>query len=292
MRWRFWRRRTAPKTAGAEVILGGRRYVTDAPYILPKDLGEINRLDFQHFMLRSFLHANFLAPVGQPHDILDVGSGTGRWAIQVAQQFPQANVFSLDIEPPQARQSAVVEAQPDNCVFVQGDVLQGLPFPDASFDFVHQRLLMGAIPGPRWPDVVRELMRVTRPGGWVELVEAAPVAGNGPALHQLHDWMVQATRMRGLDVTIGPRIGDLLREAGLQHITYHDLPIPIGAYGGRLGVMAETQYDALFSGFRPILVARGMTDDAGFASIMQGAHAEIAQSQLTSPYYIAFGQRP
>jgi ubiquinone/menaquinone biosynthesis C-methylase UbiE len=293
MRW-FWQRRkdSIPSAAPPRrVFLGGRRYVADAPYILPKDLGEINRLDFQHYMLRYFLRSNYLAPIGQPRDILDVGSGTGRWAIQMAQQFPRANVFSLDIEPPMERQSAVLEAQPENCVFVEGDVLKGLPFPDASFDFVHQRLLMGAIPGPSWPDVVRELVRVTRPGGWVELVEAAPVPSNTPALSQLHAWMRAATQMRGLDITIGTRIGDLLRQAGLQRVIYRELPIPIGAYAGRLGTMAETQYDALFQTFRPILVARGMTDGETFDRVMQGAHAEIAANRFISPYYAAYGQR-
>lgn len=297
MRW-FWQRNsrssavaTLAQPAERRFFLGGRRYVADAPYILPKDLGEIHRLDFQHYMLRSFLHANFLAPVSQPRDILDVGSGTGRWAIQVAQQFTQANVFSLDIEPPQANQNAILDTQPDNCVFVQGDVLKGLPFPDASFDFVHQRLLMGAIPGPAWMSVVRELARVTRPGGWVELVEAAPVPSHTPALRQLHAWMQAATQMRGLDITIGSRIGDLLQEARLQRVVYRLLSIPIGRHGGRLGAMAETQYDALFQNFRPILVARGMTDEATFNDVMQTAHREIASNRFISPYFIAFGQR-
>lgn len=297
MRW-FWQRRKAsapgaPPTqaSGRRFWLGGRRYVADAPYILPKDLGEINRLDFQHYMLRSFLHANFLAPVTQPRDILDVGSGTGRWAIQLAQQFPQANIVSLDIEAPTERQSALLETQPENCVFIEGNVLKGLPFPNASFDFVHQRLLMGAIPGPAWPDVARELARVTRPGGWVELVEAAPVPSETPGLSQLHAWMRAATQMRGLDITIGNRIGDLLWQAGLQHVVHQELPIPIGQYGGRLGAMAETQYDALFQTFRPILVARGMTDAATFDRVMSEAHHEIATHRFISPYYVAYGQR-
>jgi SAM-dependent methyltransferase len=293
MRW-FWQRRKpeaavaeAERPAARRFMLGGRRFVADAPYILPKDIGEINRLDFQHFMLRSFLRGNYLAPITQPRDILDVGSGTGRWGVQMAQQFPRANVFGLDIESPPGG----AEQLPDNYTFVQGDVLKGLPFADASFDFVQQRLLMGAIPGAAWPGVVRDLVRVTRPGGWVELVEAAPVPANTPALGQLHAWMRGATQMRGLDITISSRIGDLLREAGVRRVDYRELPIPIGPYGGRLGTMAETQYDALFQNFRPILVARGITTDATFSDVMHAAHQEIAQHRYTSPYFIAFGQK-
>lgn len=49
--------------------------------------------------------------------------------------------------------------------------LKGLPFPDQQFDYVHQRLLVAAIPAANWPEVIHELVRVTRPGGWVELLE-------------------------------------------------------------------------------------------------------------------------
>jgi ubiquinone/menaquinone biosynthesis C-methylase UbiE len=52
--------------------------------MLPKDEGEINRLDFQHFMLRYVLRGNFAAPIRAPRDILDVGCGTGTLAIDVA----------------------------------------------------------------------------------------------------------------------------------------------------------------------------------------------------------------
>ncbi len=297
MRW-FWQRRppsaagsASDQKAGRRIFLGGRRYVADAPYILPKDPGEVNRLDFQHYMLRSYLRANYLAPITQPHNILDVGSGTGRWAIQLAQQFPRANVISLDIEAPTDHQSAIMEAQPENCVFIEGNVLKGLPFQDATFDFVHQRLLMGAIPGPAWPDVARELARVTQPGGWIELVEAAPVPSDTPALAQLRAWMRGATQMRGLDITIGEQIGELLRQAGIQRVVYQELPIPIGKYGGRLGAMAETQYDALLQTFGPILIARGITDELTFSRVMTEAHHEIATHRFISPYYIAYGQR-
>jgi hypothetical protein len=46
--------------------LFGRRYLADAPYMLPSDDAEINRLDFQHYLLRYALRGNYLAPIGRP----------------------------------------------------------------------------------------------------------------------------------------------------------------------------------------------------------------------------------
>ncbi len=58
----------------------GRTHARGIPYVLPRDLEEMNRLDFQHYVLRQAFKGNFLAPVENPVAILDVGTGTGRWA--------------------------------------------------------------------------------------------------------------------------------------------------------------------------------------------------------------------
>ncbi len=281
--------RIQPEMGGHRFFfLSGRRYVADAPYMLPKDDGETNRLDFQHYMLRYVLRGNYGVPLTEPRDILDVGCGTGRWPIEMARQFPQANVIGLDIVPPQVDNTP----RPDNCVFVTGNVLEGLPFPDASFDFVHQRLLLGAIPAQRWPDVVAELLRVTRPGGWIELIEPAPAPGGGPALSALREWMREATARRGMDAYIGTQIGTFLESAGLRNVTFHELNIPMGQAGGRLGVMAETNYMSLFTSLRGLILAQNITTPDHFDQVMATARQEVSIGRYTSPYYLAFGQRP
>ncbi len=243
-------------------FLAGRRHLADAEYMLPKDEGEIHRLDFQHYMLRYALRANFLAPIRSPASILDVGCGTGRWPREVARTFPVARVVGVDLEPAPSPAStpALDLAAQSNYKFVAGNVLQGLPFPDASFDFVHQRLLMGAIPAPRWANVVRELVRVTRPGGWVELVEALPAAGGGRALATLNVWMLQATARRGVDVAVAHKLPALLQGAGLVGIATRELDLPVGSRRGHLGTMAETQYLSLFESLRGMIVGQGMVD--------------------------------
>lgn len=39
----------------------------------------------------------FYAPVEDPQHILDIGTGTGIWAIEVADKFPHSNVVGLDL---------------------------------------------------------------------------------------------------------------------------------------------------------------------------------------------------
>lgn len=47
-------------------------------------------------MLDGKLH---LAPLENPQRILDVGTGTGVWAIDIADTFPAAEVIGVDIAP-------------------------------------------------------------------------------------------------------------------------------------------------------------------------------------------------
>src|SRR5690242_12960342 len=94
----FHRRRQTRATQPREhttstAITEGRRHRVDLPYVLPKDNGEMSRLDFQHYALRMILGADYLAPVSSSTaHILDVGCGTGRWSLDMATRFPHAHI--------------------------------------------------------------------------------------------------------------------------------------------------------------------------------------------------------
>jgi methyltransferase family protein len=133
-------------------------------YLFPEHPGEAYRLDVQHYAIRLMLGLNLLAPVEEPRRVLDVGCGTGRWCLEVGQQFTDALVVGLDL-------IAEPERHTSRYRLVRGDVLAGLPFCDGEFDLVHQRFLIAGVPLASWPAAVAELARVTRPGGWVELTE-------------------------------------------------------------------------------------------------------------------------
>ncbi len=296
--WRFWRRGDARSTKATATTTAerhsfdDRRRLADAPYVLPSDDQEINRLDFQHYMLRYALRGNFAAPLQQPMSILDVGSGTGRWALEMARLFPHANVIGADITPPAPEQAQAGELRADNYAFVQGNILDGLPFADGAFDYTHMRLLLFAIPEARWPDVTRELLRVTRPGGWIELVETGPQQNGGPAMDQIVYWITQASLRRGVNPMVGPRIGDFLRAAGAQNVTSRDISLPVGAYGGRVGRLAETDVFGVLGGVKGLVASQGFASPEVYDQAVQAARADLARYKCTLPFYIAYGRRP
>lgn len=300
MPWLDWlRRRRHAGAAGSSATtldIGGRPHVVGVPYMLPADLQEINRLDFQHYLLRNAFRGNYAAPLEYPGSILDVGTGTGRWAWEMATQFPQAHVVGLDIVPPPAdvdARTAGPASRPPNYQFVQGNVLDGLPFLDGSFDFVHMRLMVLALPASRWPSVIGELARVTRAGGWVESVEYGGERNGGPAITQLMRWGTQAAALRGIDTAYSTQVGTLLRAAGLHQVHTQEVDLPLGAYGGRVGVMNGVDLLTAMEALASLYITQGITTAEEFERTLRDARAEINSPRYhtISPFYIAYGQR-
>lgn len=298
MAWWQFRRRSDD---GQNTIAGntrqrslmGRLFLRDVPYVLPKDMGEVNRLDFQHYMMRSALRGNYAAPIGTPDSILDVGSGTGRWAIEMATLFPRASVTGIDVAAPQPDEStAGAIAQPANYHFVSGNVLEGLPFPDGSFTYVHQRYMIGAIPRDQWPYTVAELVRVTRHGGWIELVEAGTSRGGGAALATVDGWVASVLARRGLDIHLGSHLREFLEGAGASAVTVREINLPLGAHGGRIGTLVESDYFAAVDAMRAPVIALGMATEEEYDRAARAALREVQRGKCVFPVYVVYGHRP
>jgi len=275
----------------------GRTHVRGIPYVLPRDLDEMNRLDFQHFVLRQAFKGNFVAPVENPYAILDVGTGTGRWAREVATVFPTANVIGLDLNPPQMDEKAEAggeELRSPNYAFVAGNILEGLPFADGSFDFVHMRLLVLALPHDRWPFVVNELIRVTRPGGWVESVEVIEDQQGGPAVDQIMAWVSAMLQRRGIDIRDGARVADLLQAQGLANVFTRRVEVPIGVHGDRVGKLMAADILTGMQALRGPMEALGLTTADEFDRVFAEAKRAMDSPRVrcVAPFHLAYGQRP
>lgn len=269
--------------------IGTRRYFANLPYTLPKDALEADRLDFQHYYFRRLLKGLYLAPLEKRRlaAVLDIGCGTGRWAYDMAQDLPRAQIVGLDIEIPRPGALAV----PSNLKLVHGNVLERLPFADRSFNFVHQRLLVAAIPTPQWPIVVAELARVTTPGGWIELIEAGDAYLNvGPALSQFLHWSRVVSEERGIDVGRVAYLDDLLLEAGLQKVEKRVMRVPVGSWGGRLGYALAQDTLAAFEGLRGLFCQKVPLPPEQFNAILAALPDEWNIYHTEFAIFATYGQ--
>ncbi|CAF3528771.1 unnamed protein product [Fusarium graminearum] len=96
--------------------------------------------------------------------VLDVGTGTGIWAIEFADRFPNVEIVGTDLSPCQP------EWVPPNVRFEIDDAVLSWTWEPNEFDFIHIRYLFGAIKD--WSALFKEACRCVIPGGWVQSAEA------------------------------------------------------------------------------------------------------------------------
>ncbi|KAJ5085771.1 hypothetical protein N7532_010542 [Penicillium argentinense] len=142
----------------------GRRYHSyhEGEYVLPNDEQEQDRLDLSHHIYLMLLRGELqVAPVKNPGRVLDLGTGTGIWAIDFADGNPNSEVIGIDLSP---IQPAWV---PQNCRFEVDDFEQPWPY-SRKFDYIHGRELEGFI---RDHDkLFQQAFDNLNPNGWFEMV--------------------------------------------------------------------------------------------------------------------------
>ncbi|HLX39599.1 MAG TPA: methyltransferase domain-containing protein [Ktedonobacteraceae bacterium] len=265
-----------------------RSHISHVPYMLPAVEQKIDRLDLQHYIIRYLLKGNYMAPVVKPAHILDVGCGTGRWIAEMAQEFPQAELNGFDFSLPVAGETLF----PPHSHFHAGNMLNGLPFEDSFFDFVHQRHFIFTIPQLSWQQLVNELVRVTRRGGWVELIELNPeFQHTGPATERLLHMVEQTALKLGLDPAISHHMGTLLGIARLKRVGTSTQLVPLGNWGGQPGTMAMADILAMVQEMKPLIVVQTQTPPDEFDQLITRIVQEVEQYRTTFTFHIAYGQR-
>jgi SAM-dependent methyltransferase len=260
---------------------------TSASYLLPRHPAEIDRLDVQHYALREHLGSNYLAPIAEPGLVFDAGCGTGQWGFDLCAEFPGTRVVGLDLVPGKA-------GNPDRYAFVRGNILQGLPFRNDRFDFVHQRFLVAGVPLVAWPAVVADLARILRPGGWIELVEPRlAIEPAGPATARLVDLSRGLASGLGLDTgtVVADSIDDYLRQAGLASVDRRDVTLPIGRWGGRVGELMASDARAGLTRTTEVLHSLGRLRLEDGMALVKALEAEFEEHHTVFSCVIATGRK-
>ncbi|KKY22684.1 putative sam dependent [Phaeomoniella chlamydospora] len=126
----------------------GRSYTTEEEYLLPVDEREKARLDLFHCCVKLILNSkSSLAPMTVGGRVLDLGTGTGIWAIELAESDPASVVIGVDLAPIQP------DFVPPNLEFQIEDIEMQWTW-SYDFTFIRARQLGGSIKD--WPCLIRQ----------------------------------------------------------------------------------------------------------------------------------------
>ncbi|KAM6524482.1 hypothetical protein FALCPG4_010094 [Fusarium falciforme] len=157
----------------------GRRYhaLSSGKYVLPNDDAENDRLDLQHELYVRTLHGELaLCPKARDAKrVLDIGTGTGSWAIDYADVNPEAEVIGVDLSPIQP------SFVPPNLIFEIDDLEKEWTWTK-KFDFIFARMMLGCFQD--FPQIIKVAFDNLEPGGYLELQDMSlPARSDDDTLH-------------------------------------------------------------------------------------------------------------
>ncbi|KAI9371489.1 S-adenosyl-L-methionine-dependent methyltransferase [Aspergillus egyptiacus] len=268
----------------------------------PVDNDEAERQELQHRVLgRVFDNRLVFPPIPRLRRVLDCGYGTGCWAVDVAEQNPESEVIGIDIYP-----YMNPDDTPENLRLQVDDLNLPFTFSSNHFDLVHSRLVAGGINRARWPSYIRDIKRVLKPGGWVQMAEIYfnVQSDNGSINegHALRQWSSQLMRsMEEIkDLRVGPRLRSLLIAAGFTEVDMKMIPLPLSAWPDNLtsrdiGAMnGENIVKLLESSSLYPLTQRLNMPQMQFCDLITRAQLEVGDISLKAyfPLYVCIGRKP
>ncbi|KAL5409983.1 hypothetical protein PMIN03_005677 [Paraphaeosphaeria minitans] len=211
----------------------GRRYhgyKDEATYFWPNDDEENDRLDLYHHIQTLSLGGELhLAPIGDnPQRILDVGTGTGIWAIDMGDKYPSAEILGNDISPIQPN------LVPPNVKFEVDDLEEEWVY-STKFDYIHVRYLACSIRD--WPRLMQQCYKFVKPGGWVEFQDfdtrfytRGGEYAKDSKISQWADKIADGVRKFGTEPDPGAKMEGWVAEAGFTNIEARTFPFPVGTW--------------------------------------------------------------
>ncbi|TEA22184.1 Secondary metabolism regulator LAE1 [Colletotrichum sidae] len=239
----------------------GRTYhaYKEGKYYIPNDAREIDRLDLQHnLFIKTFGDRLGTAP---PNDenakvnrVLDVGTGSGMWAMDFGDEHPEAEVIGVDLSA--VRDTCV----PPNVRFELDDVEEPWTYSQP-FDYIHSRVMTGSI--RNWEKYIKTCYDNLAPGGYLELneIDATPVSDDGTmdntAIKKGAELCHEAMEVFGAPLQEFSRFEKVLKDVGFEdvHIQRFKWPTcswPKDTKYRELGIWV---YDNITSGLEAFLMA-------------------------------------
>jgi ubiquinone/menaquinone biosynthesis C-methylase UbiE len=275
-------------------FIDGRRYHNvESKYSLPNDAPEVQRLLAQHNLFKETWNSNFSSPIENllldgGLKVLDIGCGPGSWILDMGASYPKSTFVGVDISPVFAQDN-----KPPNVGFLQHNLLEGLPFPDDTFDFVWSRMNVASFTEKQWELTLKEMARVTKVGGWVELMEYNIHLHNAGPITKM---MIQAARTwfygRGVIPIISPHLARFMQNTNvLPDVKNEERSYPVGEWGGSLGEQGLEDCLEAKQSFKPLLRPILGIEDQAYDDMSEPYAIELNNNRTYITTYRFYAQK-
>ncbi|KAI9596788.1 S-adenosyl-L-methionine-dependent methyltransferase [Syncephalis fuscata] len=229
-----------------------------------------------------------MSKLNDPQKALEVGSGTGIWAKEMAEEFSQCEINCIDISP-----APSLVKFPNNVKFKTMNVIEGIKCEDNTFDYAHMRLLCAAMPEDSWPIVIKDLARVCKSGGSIELVETdAKLVNAGPFGQEIDRWYDAVCRSRGIDLNKTRQIPQMMQEAGLQVETEHYIEFPLGEWYDQVGHQGWHDVFSLIHSLSAKIIAVNNVTQERIDYVLGKLHEENVANRVYWRMGVYVGRKP
>ncbi|KAF6825454.1 hypothetical protein CPLU01_10248 [Colletotrichum plurivorum] len=283
----------------------GRTYhrYKEGKYAFPNDETENDRLDLQHnLFLLTFDNVLGLAPPNDPgfkvNRVLDVGTGTGIWAIEFGEDHPDAEVLGIDLSP------SMPEFVPPNVRFEIDDLEEDWTF-SKPFDYIFSRMMNSSIND--WARFIQQAYDNLEPGGYFELQEPdlVPHSDDGTLtpecpLSKCINLMYDASVKLGRPYQEIPPLVKLMEEAGFVDVKMNVFKWPSNGWPRdpkykELGIWNNANFCNGFEGFcmAPFTRAHGWTKEEVHVFLVD-VRKDLRNPAIHAywPIYSVYGRKP
>ncbi|WYZ44935.1 hypothetical protein EsH8_VIII_000251 [Colletotrichum jinshuiense] len=286
-------------------IENGRTYhrYKDGKYNIPNDEVENDRLDLQHnLFLLTFGDKLGLSPPNDPDSkvkrALDIGTGTGIWAVDFGEDHPDAEVLGIDLS------MSMPEFVPPNVKFEIDDLEEDWTYSQP-FDYIHSRMMTSSVGD--WHVYLKKCFDNLTPGGYVELqeIDLFTCCDDGTlkpdsSLSKAIDLIYEASVIFGRPYQKIPDLVDVLKEVGFVDVTIQTYKWPSNSWPKdpkykELGIWVQENITAGMEGFlmAPCTRAHNWTREEVLMLLM-GVRNDIKDRSIHAywPVYSLYGRKP